>query len=62
MKTLDQVLQDKCTCCGQGDIKGQWWFFSGYSVGDRLVSGYYCPSCSKKVYEERKKHHEHCNN
>jgi hypothetical protein len=45
-----------CTSCGRGDIEGQWWSLSGYSTGDRLVSGYYCPKCAHKVFDERKKY------
>ncbi len=48
-----------CDCCNRNDIEGQWWYFSGYSTGTRLVSGYYCPQCSDKVYKEREKHNEH---
>jgi hypothetical protein len=46
--------QIPCSCCSQRNFEGQWWFFSGYPTGYRLVSGYYCPKCASKVYEERK--------
>lgn len=49
----------KCTCCSLGGSKGQWWYFTQYNTGERLVSGYYCPSCSNKVYEERKRYDKH---
>lgn len=49
---------DGCSTPNKGDDWGTWWNFKDYR-GPKLqaapgstLTGYYCPACSSKIYEE----------